>query len=147
MRRFSCPDSRLLLVSPRFHGYANGNHTQSGDLCRFVGAGCSCTVYPVSWMVESPQISFWRGHVLPNLQFLHLYSMTFYLGSTKNYIKSLLKIVSGWLPRHVIGAVLVSLPAVSVFSHLACCSELPIQVSVRWPCQPPSTYCLHCTLF
>lgn len=62
--------------------------------------------------------------------------MVFCLDNVQNCTRSLLKLVSGWLPRHVIGAVLVSLPAVSVFSHLAYSLQLPIQVSRRegrWP--------------
>ncbi|KAG9261319.1 adenylate cyclase type 9 [Astyanax mexicanus] len=54
--------------------------------------------------------------------------MTFFLDDVMSCTKSLLKVVSGWVPRHVIGAVLVSLPAISVFSHLAYSLHLPIQV-------------------
>lgn len=54
--------------------------------------------------------------------------MTFYLDNVLSCTQTLLRVVSGWIPRHVIGAVLVSLPAVSVFSHLACSLHLPIQV-------------------
>ncbi len=56
-------------------------------------------------------------------------SVVFCLDDVQNCTRSLLKLVSGWLPRHVIGAVLVSLPAVSIFSHLAYSVQLPIQVS------------------
>lgn len=59
---------------------------------------------------------------------LHPHSMTFYLDNVFSCTQSLLKLVSGWVPRHVVGAVLVSLPAISVFSHLACSLHLPIQV-------------------
>lgn len=43
--------------------------------------------------------------------------------------RSLLLAVSGWIPRHVIGAVLVSLPAISVLSHLFSSIPLPLQVN------------------
>ncbi|XP_067114921.1 LOW QUALITY PROTEIN: adenylate cyclase type 9 [Osmerus mordax] len=45
--------------------------------------------------------------------------MTFYLADVRPCTQTLLQGVSGWLPRHLVGAVLVSLPAISVFSHLA----------------------------
>lgn len=62
----------------------------------------------------------------------------FCLDDVQNCTRSLLKLVSGWLLRHVIGAVLVSLPAVSVFSHLAYSLQLPIQVSrTSSPVLPP----------
>uniref|UniRef100_A0A3B1KGE3 adenylate cyclase n=1 Tax=Astyanax mexicanus TaxID=7994 RepID=A0A3B1KGE3_ASTMX len=57
--------------------------------------------------------------------------MTFFLDDVMSCTKSLLKVVSGWVPRHVIGAVLVSLPAISVFSHLVMmflCSAIIIAV-------------------
>ncbi|TRY97818.1 hypothetical protein DNTS_014954 [Danionella cerebrum] len=60
--------------------------------------------------------------------------MIFCLDDLHNCTRSLLKLVSGWLPRHVIGAVLVSLPAVIVFSHLAYTPQLPIQVTMFLCC-------------
>lgn len=57
--------------------------------------------------------------------------MTFYLDDVLSCTQSLLKVVSGWVPRHVIGAVLVSLPAISVFSHLAYSLHLQIEVRRR----------------
>lgn len=56
--------------------------------------------------------------------------MAFYLEEVMNCTRSLLLVVSGWIPRHVIGAVLVSLPAISVFSHLSFTVHLPIQVNM-----------------
>ncbi|XP_005743714.1 adenylate cyclase type 9 isoform X1 [Pundamilia nyererei] len=44
--------------------------------------------------------------------------MAFYLEEVMSCTHSLLLVVSGWVSRHVIGAVLVSLPAISVLSHL-----------------------------
>uniref|UniRef100_A0A671WF55 Adenylate cyclase type 9 n=1 Tax=Sparus aurata TaxID=8175 RepID=A0A671WF55_SPAAU len=46
--------------------------------------------------------------------------MAFYLEEVMSCTRSLLLVVSGWVPRHVVGAVLVSLPAISVLSHLTC---------------------------
>lgn len=57
-------------------------------------------------------------------------SMAFYLEEVMSCTRSVLLAVSGWVPRHVIGAVLVSLPAISVLSHFACSVDLPLQVNV-----------------
>ncbi|XP_068606839.1 adenylate cyclase type 9 [Brachionichthys hirsutus] len=56
--------------------------------------------------------------------------MAFYLGEVMICTRSLLLVVSGWIPRHIIGAVLVSLPAVSVLSHFTCSVNLPLQVTM-----------------
>lgn len=55
--------------------------------------------------------------------------MAFCLEEVMNCTLSLLLVVSGWIPRHVIGAVLISLPSISVLSHLSC-SVHPLQVCV-----------------
>ncbi|XP_041640209.1 adenylate cyclase type 9 [Cheilinus undulatus] len=60
--------------------------------------------------------------------------MAFYLEEVMNCTRSLLLVVSGWVPRHVIGAVLVSLPAISVLSHLMCSCNLPLQVTMFLCC-------------
>ncbi|XP_026053925.1 adenylate cyclase type 9 isoform X1 [Carassius auratus] len=75
--------------------------------------------------------------------------MVFCLDDVQNCTQSLLKLVSGWLPRHVIGAVLVSLPAVSVFSHLTYSVQLPIQVTMFLCCAliiAIIQYCNFCQL-
>lgn len=56
-----------------------------------------------------------------------------------NCTHSLLLVVSGWIPRHVIGAVLVSLPAISVLSHLFCSFHLPLQVNMPVVLRSPET--------
>uniref|UniRef100_A0A3Q2QLJ3 adenylate cyclase n=1 Tax=Fundulus heteroclitus TaxID=8078 RepID=A0A3Q2QLJ3_FUNHE len=53
--------------------------------------------------------------------------MTFYLEELTGCTRSLALLVSGWVSRHLIGAVLVSLPAVSVLSHVSV--HLPLQVN------------------
>ncbi|KAK7930140.1 hypothetical protein WMY93_006535 [Mugilogobius chulae] len=53
--------------------------------------------------------------------------MAFHLEEVMSCTHSLLLAVSGWMPRHVVGAVLVSLPAVSVLSHFT--PRLPLQVT------------------
>ncbi|XP_056135837.1 adenylate cyclase type 9-like [Lampris incognitus] len=60
--------------------------------------------------------------------------MAFCLEEVLNCTRSLLRVVSGWVPRHVIGAVLISLPAISVFSHFTCSAHLPLQVTMFLCC-------------
>ncbi|KFW75274.1 Adenylate cyclase type 9, partial [Manacus vitellinus] len=43
--------------------------------------------------------------------------MAFFLEEVMTCTKRLLEVISGWLPRHFFGAILVSLPALAVFSH------------------------------
>ncbi|XP_058012853.1 adenylate cyclase type 9, partial [Ahaetulla prasina] len=43
--------------------------------------------------------------------------MAFFLEDMMICTKRLLEVIAGWLPRHFIGAVLISLPALAVFSH------------------------------
>ena len=43
--------------------------------------------------------------------------------------KRLLEWIAGWLPRHFIGAILVSLPALAVYSHIT--SEFETNIHVR----------------
>ncbi|XP_042340636.1 adenylate cyclase type 9 isoform X2 [Plectropomus leopardus] len=75
--------------------------------------------------------------------------MAFYLEEVMNCTRTLLLMVSGWVPRHVIGAVLVSLPAVSVLSHLTCSVRLPLQVTMFLCCATILAiiqYCNFCQL-
>ncbi|XP_030207381.1 adenylate cyclase type 9 [Gadus morhua] len=75
--------------------------------------------------------------------------MVFYLDSVMRCTRTLLKVVSGWIPRHVVGAVLVSLPAVSVFSHFPCAERLPLQVTMFLCCATILAiiqYCNFCQL-
>ncbi|KAM8879534.1 adenylate cyclase type 9 isoform 2-T2 [Spinachia spinachia] len=75
--------------------------------------------------------------------------MAFYLEKVMNCTRSLLLVVSGWVPRHVIGAVLVSLPAVSVLSHLTRSVHLPLQVTMFLCCATILAiiqYCNFCQL-
>nr|XP_056722228.1 adenylate cyclase type 9 [Euleptes europaea] len=43
--------------------------------------------------------------------------MVFFLEDVMACTKRLLEVIAGWLPRHFIGAILISLPAIAVFSH------------------------------
>lgn len=61
--------------------------------------------------------------------FRFLSSMAFYLDSVLNCTRVLMRVVSGWVARHLIGAVLVSLPTLAVFSHVICGIQLSIEVN------------------
>lgn len=54
--------------------------------------------------------------------------MAFYLDSVLNCTRVLMKVISGWIARHLIGAVLVSLPTIAVLSHITCEIQLSIEV-------------------
>lgn len=54
--------------------------------------------------------------------------MAFYLDGVLNCTRVLMRVISGWIARHLIGAALVSLPAVAVFSHVTCDMQLSIEV-------------------
>lgn len=54
--------------------------------------------------------------------------MAFYLDGVLNCTRVLMRVISGWIARHLIGAVLVSLPAVAVFSHVTCDMHLSVEV-------------------
>ncbi|CAG06080.1 unnamed protein product, partial [Tetraodon nigroviridis] len=74
--------------------------------------------------------------------------MAFCLEEVTNCTLSLLLVVSGWIPRHVIGAVLISLPSISVLSHLSC-SVHPLQVTMFLCCATILAiiqYCNFCQL-
>uniref|UniRef100_A0A3Q2T7E0 adenylate cyclase n=1 Tax=Fundulus heteroclitus TaxID=8078 RepID=A0A3Q2T7E0_FUNHE len=73
--------------------------------------------------------------------------MTFYLEELTGCTRSLALLVSGWVSRHLIGAVLVSLPAVSVLSHVSV--HLPLQVKMFLSCATILAiiqYCNFCQL-
>ncbi|KAM7386892.1 hypothetical protein PAMA_009492 [Pampus argenteus] len=65
--------------------------------------------------------------LLEALALLFAIRTAFYLDSAMNCTRMLIRVISGWIPRHFIGAVLVSLPAVTVFSHVTCDMRLSIQ--------------------
>ncbi|XP_028256570.1 adenylate cyclase type 9 [Parambassis ranga] len=75
--------------------------------------------------------------------------MAFYLEEVMDCTRSLLLVVSGWVSRHVIGAVLVSLPAISVLSHLTYSDHPPLQVTMFLCCATILAiiqYCNFCQL-
>ncbi|XP_059271447.1 adenylate cyclase type 9 isoform X1 [Mustela nigripes] len=56
--------------------------------------------------------------------------MVFFLEDVMACTKRLLEWIAGWLPRHFIGAILVSLPALAVYSHVTSEFETNIHVTV-----------------
>ncbi|XP_051978370.1 adenylate cyclase type 9-like [Xyrauchen texanus] len=117
----------------------------------FLALTIACFLYPFVTM-EIPRATT-LGLVI-TAALLELVSLIMSIRMTfcfdeQNCTRSLLKLVSGWLPRHVIGAVLVSLPAVSVFSHLSFSLQLPIQVTMFLCCAliiAIIQYCNFCQL-
>uniref|UniRef100_A0A667Z770 adenylate cyclase n=1 Tax=Myripristis murdjan TaxID=586833 RepID=A0A667Z770_9TELE len=78
-------------------------------------------------------------------------SMAFYLDNVLSCTHVLMKAVSGWVPRHLFGAVLVSLPAVAVFSHVTSVHRLVLTCKIHKTYQRCwivfSHYCLILSLF
>uniref|UniRef100_A0A8C5FQY6 adenylate cyclase n=1 Tax=Gadus morhua TaxID=8049 RepID=A0A8C5FQY6_GADMO len=70
--------------------------------------------------------------VLALLELLAL--MAFYLDCVLSCTRYLMRTVSCWWPRHLIGAVLVSLPALAVFVHVTCNMHLSIQFTMFTCC-------------
>ncbi|KAI3359811.1 hypothetical protein L3Q82_014183 [Scortum barcoo] len=75
--------------------------------------------------------------------------MAFYLDNVLNCTRVLMRAISGWIMRHVIGAFLVSLPTVAVFSHVTCDMHLSIQFTMFICCAVIIAiiqYCNFCQL-
>uniref|UniRef100_A0A3P8SC28 adenylate cyclase n=1 Tax=Amphiprion percula TaxID=161767 RepID=A0A3P8SC28_AMPPE len=75
--------------------------------------------------------------------------MAFYLDSVLTCTRVLMRSISGWIARHFIGAVLVSLPAVAVFSHITCDMHLSVQFTMFTCCAVIIViiqYCNFCQL-
>ncbi|KAF5918450.1 hypothetical protein HPG69_011892, partial [Diceros bicornis minor] len=75
--------------------------------------------------------------------------MVFFLEDVMACTKRLLEWIAGWLPRHFIGAILVSLPALAVYSHITSEFETNIHFTVFMGSAVPITvvhYCNFCQL-
>ncbi|XP_038006755.1 adenylate cyclase type 9 isoform X3 [Motacilla alba alba] len=75
--------------------------------------------------------------------------MAFFLEEVMTCTKRLLEVISGWLPRHFFGAILVSLPALAVFSHFTSDFETNIHYTMFMCCAILITivqYCNFCQL-
>uniref|UniRef100_A0A3B4B9E6 adenylate cyclase n=1 Tax=Periophthalmus magnuspinnatus TaxID=409849 RepID=A0A3B4B9E6_9GOBI len=68
--------------------------------------------------------------LLEVLALLFAIRMAFYLERALPCTKTLMRVISGWIPRHLAGAVLVSLPAVAVFSNIICDMDMSIQFTM-----------------
>ncbi|XP_017291436.1 adenylate cyclase type 9 [Kryptolebias marmoratus] len=87
--------------------------------------------------------------MLEALALLFAIRMAFYLDSVLTCTRVLMRAVSGWVMRHFIGAVLVSLPGVVVFSHVSCDMHLSIQFTMFICCAiiiAIIQYCNFCQL-
>nr|XP_040046679.1 adenylate cyclase type 9-like [Gasterosteus aculeatus aculeatus] len=87
--------------------------------------------------------------LLEALALLFAVRMAFYLDSVLNCTRVLMRAVSGWIARHFIGAVLVSLPTVAVFSHVACDMHQSLQFTMFICCAVIVAiiqYCNFCQL-
>ncbi|XP_043567405.1 adenylate cyclase type 9 isoform X1 [Chiloscyllium plagiosum] len=70
--------------------------------------------------------------------------MAFYLDDVMPCTKRLMKAISGWLPRHFFGAILISLPAVAVFSQFTCEFKTNINVTMFFCCAMIITFIHYC---
>ncbi|XP_054615286.1 adenylate cyclase type 9-like isoform X1 [Dunckerocampus dactyliophorus] len=68
--------------------------------------------------------------VLEALALFFAIRMAFFLDSALNCTRTLMKAISGWIPRHLIGAVVVSLPALTVLSHVTCDMHRSVQFTM-----------------
>ncbi|KAM9393708.1 adenylate cyclase type 9 [Pholidichthys leucotaenia] len=87
--------------------------------------------------------------LLEALALLFAIRMAFYLDIVLNCTRTLMRAISGWSTRHFIGSVLVSLPAVAVFSHVTCDMHLSIQFTMFICCAVIIAiiqYCNFCQL-
>lgn len=87
--------------------------------------------------------------VLETLALLFAVRMAFYLDCVLNCTRVLMRTISSWVMRHIIGAVLVSLPTVAVYSHVTCDMHLSIQFTMFLCCAVIIAiiqYCNFCQL-
>ncbi|KAF7660699.1 hypothetical protein LDENG_00277440 [Lucifuga dentata] len=87
--------------------------------------------------------------LLEALALLFAIRMAFYLDSVLHCTRVLMRAISGWIPRHCIGAILVSLPTVAVFAHVTCDMHLSIQFTMFICCAVIIAiiqYCNFCQL-
>ncbi|NWY45560.1 ADCY9 cyclase, partial [Sylvia atricapilla] len=94
----------------------------------------SITCFLKHGMVASPPppaavVVFVIAILLEVLSLVISIRMAFFLEEVMTCTKRLLEVISGWLPRHFFGAILVSLPALAVFSHFTSDFETNIHVS------------------
>lgn len=99
----------------------------------FLALSLACFLEPIvnkQRMSMSPLTVTAVAALLELLALLFAVRMAFYLDRALPCTKILMRVVSGWIPRHFVGALLVSLPAVTVFSNVTCDTHLSIQVTM-----------------
>ncbi|KAM9556818.1 adenylate cyclase type 9 isoform 3-T4 [Guaruba guarouba] len=114
----------------------------------------SVTCFLKHGMVASPPppgavVVFIIAILLEVLSLVISIRMAFFLEEVMTCTKHLLEVISGWLPRHFFGAILVSLPALSVFSHFTSDFETNIHYTMFMCCAILITivqYCNFCQL-
>ncbi|XP_069558920.1 adenylate cyclase type 9-like isoform X1 [Brachyistius frenatus] len=87
--------------------------------------------------------------LLEALALLFAIRVAFHLDSVLYCTRVLMRAISSWIARHFIGAVLVSLPAVAVFTHVTCDMHLSIQFTMFICCAVIIAiihYCNFCQL-
>lgn len=70
--------------------------------------------------------------------------MALYLDELMPCTKRPMRAISGWLPRHFVGAILISLPAVAVFSHFTCEFKTNVNVTMFFCCAMIITFIHYC---
>ncbi|XP_021267180.1 adenylate cyclase type 9 isoform X1 [Numida meleagris] len=114
----------------------------------------SVTCFLKHGMVASPPppaavVVFVIAILLEVLSLVISVRMVFFLEEVMACTKRLLELISGWLPRHFLGAILVSLPALAVFSHFTSDFETNIHYTMFMCCAILITivqYCNFCQL-
>ncbi|KAK2543845.1 Adcy9 [Columba livia] len=114
----------------------------------------SVTCFLKHGMVASPPppaavVVFVIAILLEVLSLVISIRMAFFLEEVMTCTKRLLEVISGWLPRHFFGAILVSLPALAVFSHFTSDFETNIHYTMFMCCAILITivqYCNFCQL-
>ncbi|XP_005152541.1 adenylate cyclase type 9 [Melopsittacus undulatus] len=114
----------------------------------------SITCFLKHGMVASPPppgavVVFIIAILLEVLSLVISIRMAFFLEEVMTCTKRLLEVISGWLPRHFLGAILVSLPALAVFSHFTSDFETNIHYTMFMCCAiliAIVQYCNFCQL-
>uniref|UniRef100_A0A8D3B0R5 adenylate cyclase n=1 Tax=Scophthalmus maximus TaxID=52904 RepID=A0A8D3B0R5_SCOMX len=118
----------------------------------FVALSLACFLRPVVTQqnLSTPALTLTAvAALLESVALLFSICMAFYLDSTLNCTRVLMRAISGWTARHIIGAFLVSVPAMAVFSHVTCDMNLSIQFTMFICCAVIIAiiqYCNFCQL-
>ncbi|XP_058509080.1 adenylate cyclase type 9-like isoform X1 [Solea solea] len=118
----------------------------------FLALSLACFLQPLvtQQSLSIPALSLTAtAALLESLALLFSIRMAFYRNSTLSCTRVLMRAISGWIARHCVGAVLVSVPAVVVFSHVTCDMHLSIQLTMFICCAVIIAiiqYCNFCQL-